>query len=694
MPNLQWLVDVANENDRSAQKLTNLPEPILDAWQTAARHCGADQDRFAQIVASSLNIAVCDFDRAEDVVSRFTPYKLAKEKCLVPVRLEDLDVVIAMANPKDENAVAQAKFAAGRTIIVEVASPSQIEAHINRLYEGDVGDNLKNHIRMQENGEPVSDSPMQRHSIVKLARQLLFKAYQLKSSDIHVQPYMGGGQIRFRVDGVLRRSTSMPSNVMDRLVRYFMNMTGMDPSQGMVPQDGRATMYVGNKHVDLRVSVLPNRDGHRLVIRLLDQSSVFSLASMNLPPQELKILRRLTSFSQGMILFTGPTGSGKTTSLYGLLAFLNDEQTNIITLENPVEYQIAGLSQVDINEARGLTFEAGLRSILRQDPDILLVGEIRDEETAAIASRAALTGHLLFSTLHTMDARNAIARLLDLGVSQPVLGETVLGVIAQRLVRRLCPACSAPVVEPLSPAEDLFAKINQGRAPSMRAVGCDACAFTGYKGRMAVLEIIEMTPGLRHVLMNNDYTQERLNENLVDSFQSLGQRARGLVQAGDTTVEEAHRVLGLKFWADIAEGEHKDIYDFISGDIGGDGVAKANLLMISEDQALLAAAEAFCKDRYNLTSFGTIPESLGYLKEHRETDLLVLDMEQRDASPRQFLLDLRAAFDWSGLPALLILPEGDDSIHELLASHGANFVLTRPIVREEVEAIVTAVFHR
>lgn len=687
-------MSVANNHDLSATKLTHLPESILDAWQVAANHCAADQDRFAQLVAADLGLPVCDFNLAEDVVARFIPYKLAKEKNLVPIRLSGLDVVVAMADPQDENAIGQAKFSAGRAIQVEVAPPSLIEAHINHLYEGDVDSNLKSQIRMTEEGEPASDSDMQRHSIVKLARQLLFKAYTLKSSDIHVQPYMGGGQIRFRVDGVLRRSTSMPSNVMERLVRYFMNTTGMDPSQAMVPQDGRATMFVGNKRVDLRVSVLPSRDGQRLVIRLLDQSSVFSLASMNLPPQELKILRRLTSFSQGMILFTGPTGSGKTTSLYGLLASLNNEQTNIITLENPVEYQISGLSQVDINEARGLTFEAGLRSILRQDPDILLVGEIRDEQTAAIASRAALTGHLLFSTLHTMDARNAIARLLDLGISQPVLGETILGVVAQRLVRQLCAACSTAVVEPLSESENLFAQINSGRPPAKRAVGCEACAYTGYKGRSAVLEIIEMTPGLRHVLMNSAYTQERLNENLANSFQSLGQRARGLVQAGDTTVEEAHRVLGLKFWADIAEDENKDIYDLLSGDIGDGGVTRASLLMITEDADLLKRAENYCVDRYNLHAFGKISEALDYLKANRDVDLLVLDMETSDASPRQFLLDLRAAFDWSGLPALLILPEGDDSIQELLKSHGSNFVLTKPIVRGEVDAMVTAVFHR
>ncbi len=693
MADLTWMAEVIAHNTTTG-RLPTIPSTLSEAWNVAARHCEMDQEKFAQAVADHFHKSLANFGSATDVVGRYIPAKLAQERTLVPLRLEGPELVVAMADPKDENGLEQARFAAGKAILVEVASPQQVEAHFNRLYVSDVGSNLKSHIRLTEKGEPVSDSPMQRHSIVKLARQMLYKAHTLKASDIHVQPHLGGGQIRFRVDGVLRRSAAMPTNVMERLIRYFMNMTGMDPSKAMVPQDGRATLFVGNRRIDLRVSVLPNRDGHRLVIRLLDQGSVFNLTSMNLPPQELKILRRLTSFSQGMILFTGPTGSGKTTSLYGLLASLNDEQTNIITLENPVEYQIEGLSQVDIDEKRGLSFEAGLRSILRQDPDILLVGEIRDEETAVIATRAALTGHLLFSTLHTMDARNAVARLLDLGVSQPVLGETLLGIVAQRLVRKLCPECAAPVEEPLSSAENLFATINQGRAPARRAVGCEHCAYTGYKGRMPVLEIIEMTPGLSRVLMNNDFDQEKLNANLAGSFQSLGQRARGLVQSGETTVEEAHRVLGLKFWADIAEDEDKDIYDFLSGDLDTEGIARANLLMISEDADLIERITSHVNGKYQLTSFNVIDDAVKHLRARRDTDLLILDMEHAGSSCKEFLLDLRSAFDWSGLPAVLILPEGDTSVEEMLASHGANYVVSKPVNLEDFDAQVSGVFHR
>jgi type IV pilus assembly protein PilB len=693
MPNLSWLTKIVANNSADGSAPPKMPDSIVEAWQIAAQHTDMDQAHFAEAVATAFGLATCSFDTAKDVVGRYIPYKLAKEKLIVPIRLEDAELVIASANPADEDASRQARFTSGKGIRVEVASPVNIETHITRLYISDVSASLKNHIRLTDKGEPVSDSEMQHHSIVKLARQILFKAHTLKSSDIHVQPHLGGGQVRFRVDGVLRRSAAMPTNVMERLVRYFMNMTGMDPSQAMVPQDGRATLFVGNSQIDLRVSVLPNRDGHRLVIRLLDQSSVFSLASMNLPPQELKILKRLTSFSQGMILFTGPTGSGKTTSLYGLLSSLNNEQTNIITLENPVEYQIPGLSQVDIDVARGLSFGAGLRSILRQDPDVLLVGEIRDEETAQIATRAALTGHLLFSTLHTMDARNAVSRLLDLDISQPVLGETLLGIIAQRLVRKLCNACSAPTKEPLSDAESLFARIH-GRPPAKRAVGCEDCAYTGYKGRAPVLEIIEITPDVRNMLMNNEFSMQGLNERLPGSFFTLGQRARGLIQAGETTVNEAHRVLGLKFWADIAQDENKDIYEFLSGELGDDGVSRANLMLITEDQGLGKGIEDALADEYKVVDFATIDDAVGHLRAKRDTDLLILDMEHAGASPREFLLDLRSAFDWSGLPAVIILPEGDNSINEFLEAHGANYVIHKPVTAEALNAQITAVFQR
>ena len=693
MPDLHWLSKIVEQHNKTGNPLPQLPDSLDEAWQVAAHHIGADSEAFTRLVADTLELRACRFEEARDVVGRYIPFKLAKDKTIVPIRLDGVELVIASANPVDDNTIQQARFASGKHIRVEVATPEDIEAHMNRLYVSDVTTNLKNHIRLKDNGEPLSHSETQNHSIVKLARQILFKAYQLHASDIHVQPFLGGGQVRFRVDGVLRRSASMPTNVMERLIRYFMNMTGMDPSQIMVPQDGRATLFVGNRQIDLRVSVLPNRVSHRLVIRLLDQSSVFSLSGMNLPPQEQKILKRLTSFSQGMILFTGPTGSGKTTSLYGLLSSMNNERTNIITLENPVEYQIPGVSQVDVDESRGLSFAAALRSILRQDPDILLVGEIRDEETAQIATRAALTGHLLFSTLHTMDARNAIARLLDLGVSQPVLGETVLGVVAQRLVRVLCDDCAVPVEEPLSGAEELFAKIND-RPPARRAVGCEACAYTGYRGRMPVLEIIEITPDVRNMLMNGEFSMQMLNDMLPGTFNTLGQRARGLVQSGDTSVDEAHRVLGLKFWADIASEENKEIYDFLSGELGDEGVKNARLILISEDQELSEQAVTELGEQYEVACFAGIDKAVAHLRAHRDTDLLILDMEHAGSSPKEFLLDLRSAFDWSGLPAVIILPEGDNSIDEFLEAHGANFVVHKPATMDDLKAQITGVFQQ
>lgn len=688
-----WLAKLVQEHSRGSRPSPELPEGLGEAWRAAAQFCDMDLHRFAAQVGQYFDIPVCDFDSAQDVVGRFIPYKLAREKHIAPVRLQGDTLIVATADPADEGAIQQARFAAARSVSMEVAAPGDIDAHISKLYTTDVSEKLKNHIRLTEEGLPTSDSSLQSHSIVKLARQMLYKAVSLRASDIHVQPHVGGGQIRFRVDGVLRRSASMPSNVMERLIRYFMNMTGMDPSKAMVPQDGRGALFIGNRRIDLRVSVLPNREGNRLVIRMLDQSSVFSVASLNIPPQELKILRRLTSFSQGMILFTGPTGSGKTTSLYGLLSSLNNEKTNIITLENPVEYQLHGLSQVDIDEARGLSFAAGLRSILRQDPDILLVGEIRDEETATIATRAALTGHLLFSTLHTMDARNAISRLLDLGVSQPVLGETLLGIVAQRLVRKLCPHCAVPTEAPYSNIEDLFRRINN-RPPAMRAVGCEKCDYTGYKGRAPVQEIIEMTPRTRHLLMTGSFSLDAFNENLPSTFQTLGQRARGLVQSGETTVDEAHRVLGFRFWDDIAKDENVDALELLVGDIGGEGVERANLLMVSEERSLAEGYAEHARDHYNIHCFSEIGEAQEFLRSNRNTDLLILDMEHAGKSCKEFLLDLRSAFDWSGLPAVVILPEGDDSIDEMLTSHGANFVLKKPFEFTDLDAQILSVFQR
>ncbi len=692
MTDNSWLNTVIRQQVKGDYTEQSMPANPNQAWKQAAKQCHLDETAFTQRVADAFGLPVSDFGQAKNTMSRYIPHKLAKERLIAPLDLEDNGtLVVAVSNPGDENTLQQAKFASGRPIKCTIASPSQIEQHINQLYLADVGEDLKSHIRLKEDGSPLSDSEMQHHPVVIFARKLLYQAYTLGASDLHIQPYMGGGQIRFRIDGVLRRSTSITSEVMLRVIRYFMVMGDMDTSHAMTPQDGAGTLFVGNRRIDLRISTLPNRGGNRLVIRLLDQGRVFSMDSMYFPPHELHVLRRMTSFSQGMILFTGPTGSGKTTSLYGLLSSLNDEGTNIITLENPVEYELSGISQVDIDPERGLTFENSLRAVLRQDPDIVLVGEIRDEQTATIATRAAPTGHLLFSTLHTMDARNSISRLLDLGISQPVLGETLLGVVAQRLVRKLCDHCAVPVEEPLNEIESLFAQINQGVPPARRPVGCEHCSYTGYKGRTAVLEILEMNRHIREMLMDNAFRADQLEDILSASYHTLGSRARGLLQAGTTSVQEVHRTLGYRFWMDIAAEENVEI-NLNLGETAGDGeLSRACLMVVSADEEAINGVRPALSERYEVLVASSIEEADTTLRANRGIDLLILDVEHATASPREFLAKLRSAFDWSGLPALLVLPEGDTSIDKFLEDHGANFVAHKPLGVEGVMRRVQAI---
>lgn len=387
--------------------------------------------------------------------------------------------------------------------------------------------------------DDTSDAP-----IIKLVNHVISQSAKARASDIHIEPYQDSFKVRYRVDGILYDLLTPPKWIQPALISRIKVMAKMNIAEKRLPQDGRLDVKIGAQDIDVRVSTIPTSFGERVVMRLLNKtSSLLKLPELGLEPDRLKILENLVKTPHGIILVTGPTGSGKTTTLYAILTSIHKADINIITIEDPVEYQIKGISQIQVNPKIDLTFASGLRSIVRQDPDVILVGEIRDKETAEIAVQSALTGHLVFSTLHTNDSASAITRLVDIGVEPFLISSSVIALVAQRLARVLCSDCKQPYSPDVPALESIG--IDPARfknAAIYQAKGCENCFQTGYRGRIGIFEIMVLSGHLKSLILqtfdSNQIKKEALDQNMI----SLRQDGIQKVLAGKTTIEEVLRV--------------------------------------------------------------------------------------------------------------------------------------------------------
>jgi general secretion pathway protein E len=386
--------------------------------------------------------------------------------------------------------------------------------------------------------------------IIKLVNMVLFQALKMRASDVHLQPYEDRLQVRYRIDGILYDMEAVPKKVQEAVISRIKVMGKMDIAERRLPQDGRATIKLGDGEVDIRISSVPTSQGERIVMRLLDLTArLLELEEIGLSPIDLKMVDRYIHYTHGIILVTGPTGSGKTTTLYAALQRINSSQKNVITIEDPIEYHLDSISQIQVNQKKGLTFAAGLRSLLRQDPDIMMVGEIRDEETARIATQAALTGHLVFSTLHTNDAAGAVARMLNFGIEPYLVSSSVLVVIAQRLVRLICPECRIPFEPGESDVRELseiglkVSDLPNGRLA--RGAGCPNCFQTGYTDRQAIYEILPVDEVVKGQIMERSSASVIKKASIDRGCRTLRMDGAANVVKGVTTVEEVLRVTQL-----------------------------------------------------------------------------------------------------------------------------------------------------
>ena len=480
----------------------------------------------------------------EEVSQRFL-----KEARVLPLYLEGERLHLAMADPTDRFAIEAMEAATGHPVIPRVGLPSAIDNAIERLYGagrsamGEIVEGLEGD--EEADAETLKDLASEA-PVIRLVNLIIERAVAARASDIHVEPFEDQLKVRYRIDGVLTEAEAPPVSSTAAVISRIKLMARLNIAERRLPQDGRISLRVQGKALDLRVSTVPTMFGESVVIRLLDKESVrFDFEALGFDGEPLRRFRRILELPHGIVLVTGPTGSGKSTTLYTALSGLNTAEKKIITVEDPVEYQIPGINQIQVKPQIDLTFASALRAIVRQDPDIIMVGEMRDLETARIAVQSALTGHLVLSTLHTNDAAGGITRLLDMGVEDYLITSTVNGIVAQRLVRRLCPHC-AERYEPLPElVEELqlhpFAD-DQGRVFLYRPVGCPECGGSGYHGRLALTEVLVMNDEIRRLVMRHAGAGEIQRAAIADGMDTLRRDGLRKAVAGLTTIEEVARV--------------------------------------------------------------------------------------------------------------------------------------------------------
>jgi general secretion pathway protein E len=479
------------------------------------------------------------------------PYAFARRFGVAITGADEKRLTVALREGGDPKALLEVRRFLARPFEIEFVAPERFDAILSERYSLDgraaadaagslgLGDELNALASDLPTADDLLDSADDAPAI-RLINGIIADAARQGVSDIHVEPYETGLVIRMRIDGVLRETLRMPPHVAPVVVSRIKVMARLDIAERRVPQDGRIGLTLGGKLLDVRVSTLPSRAGERVVLRILDKENAgIGLDDLGMPAGIEALFRDVLAEPNGIILVTGPTGSGKTTSLYAGLRLLNDGSRNILTVEDPVEYAVEGVGQTQVNAKVGLSFAAGLRAILRQDPDVVMVGEIRDRETAEIAVQASLTGHLVLSTVHTNDAVGAITRLRDMKVEPFLLASTLRAVVAQRLVRRLCPHCRVPVQA--SPQVSALLGFDPGTVIH-EARGCDECGNTGYKGRVGVFEAIRVDDTIRRYI-NAGGDEAVIASHAFMHAPNLGAAARALVRDGVTTPEEAVRIM-------------------------------------------------------------------------------------------------------------------------------------------------------
>jgi len=720
-------------------------------WETAVLCGAATDEQILAALCTRFRLKLADASQSERQARDFVPEQVARRYHILPLRATDSYLEIATANPFDLDCEKTLAFATGREVRMQLAAPSVIRNRIDELYRpGNVIDKLIEGMEAAEVTQmedqladelTVSAEQAAQRPVVRLVDLIISEGILSRASDIHIEPEEGGVAVRYRIDGVLRQVMKVPRAAGLPLISRIKVISSRDIADRLRPQDGRARVAVNGTPVDLRVSTLPATLGEKVVVRILDsRRTVLSLDSLGLSEAEANEIRGMLEARDGIILVTGPTGSGKTTTLYSALRHVQSEGVNIVTVEDPVEYRLAGIVQVQVHERAGLTFSSALRSILRQDPDVVLVGEIRDKETAQIAVQASLTGHLVLSTLHTNDAPNAVTRLLDIGIEGFKIATAVRGVVAQRLMRRLCPSCKEVWVESIPPKMHRWIP---AETPLYRSVGCAECAQTGFRGRFSIVEILKVTAEVEKRIGASATADKIAEAARAAGMQSLWESGLAHVLKGESTIDELLRVVdmppddeplerrrsgsGAKVRpeagaaatpADPArppearpperpQPSFEGAFDLLdeSGAAAARALAPALpptsdrpagakvLLVDDEDQLRRVMRDLLERDGYDVIEAADGVEALDQVDRHGP-DIIVLDLNLPGLDGYGVLSHLRSRRVTQNIPVVVLTARGDEENEVRVFEFGADDFLSKPFRARALSARLDAVLRR
>ena len=666
----------------------------------------APAERVTQVLAKAARVQVADFEYADAGATQFLPESAARQYVALPLTATNRAIRIATANPFDLDAEQTIGFVAGRAVEFLYALPDVLRPRIEDLFRPErsierLVSGLGSEATLQsvEDGVPdMSVSASMEAPTAKLVDATIADAVREGASDVHLEPTAQGLIIRYRVDGVLREVMRVPRNAAPAVTRRIKVTAGLDVTDPLHPHDGRASARVDNKQWDLRVSSVPiARLGEKIVIRLLDPSSThLKLDAMGLDPSERRQLDGLLSHREGIVLVTGPTGSGKTSTLYAALDQIRTPGINVVTVEDPVEYRLPGVSQIEVNDKQGFTFASALRSVLRQDPDIVLLGEIRDLETATTAWQAALSGHFVLSTLHTNDAASAVMRLRDIGVEAFKIAAALKGVVAQRLMRRLCPHCAVP-----ADASELPAHFRPPAGETVRLrkpVGCAKCSGSGYRGRFAIEEILSVDAPMANLIASEATGPQIIEAARKRGMKTLWESGLRRVWAGDAGYEEVVRVVGEP----SEESPHgatampdEDAEAAAAAPTPDEGPpAKPVVLVVDDDPTQRAmAAAALTAEGYDVSEAEDGVAALGEVA-RLHPSLVLLDMEMPRMGGFEVLAALRARLTGRAIPVIVVTSRDDAETESKCIAMGAEDYVVKPVRAPTLLARVRAVLRR
>ena len=701
-----WLIEpLASAGVLTPTQATELQSGERDSiWAGIVARGYAVDRQILETISIRFKVPVADLSGLDARVATLLPESLARKYLIVALGADGRVIRIATADPRDLAQEQTLAFVTGRDVVFLAAAPGDLATKIEELYRPEAAVNRLVDGLNPASVETIDESPMVDEPskdptldppMARLVDAMISDGVREGASDIHCEPMVEGTSVRYRIDGVMKEVMRLPRSAGPALVRRVKILAKLDVTDPLHPHDGRCAVRVDGKAIDLRVSSVPvARRGEKVVIRILDKNNLrANVPDLKLPPAEESLLLRLLGHREGIVLVTGPTGSGKTTTLYAALNQLKTGKVNIVTVEDPVEYDVPGISQLQVSEAQGFTFASALRSVLRQDPDIVLVGEIRDIETATIATQASLSGHLVLSTLHTNDAPSAIVRLRDLGIDSFKIGAAIKGVVAQRLVRRLCAECSVPIPVLTLPSDAQPPPDRIGEVAPRKAVGCKACGGTGYRGRLAIIEIMPVDDKVARVIGTGGLTDELVAVARPAGMRTLWESGLDRIWQGLTSLDEVVRVLGERVIEEATTPAQPSAPTASRVLVAAETPGKTRVLVADDDRQMRRLVRMILeRDGHEVTEAADGLDALDAI-ESGQCDLMILDLDMPRLDGIGVLEELRARVMTSSLPVIVLTARSGEAESQVL-DLGAQDFLTKPVQPASLQARVRAVLRR